>query len=57
MPRKTKVELELTATEIAKLRRMFGIQTKTNPSIVLKSLLTTLLADPNQLEILQYEKK
>ena len=40
-----------------KLRKMIGIQTNTKPDIVVKSLIKMLLKDPDQLEILQYEKR
>jgi hypothetical protein len=52
-----KVELELKRYEADKLRRMIGIQTNTKPDIVVKSLIKMLLKDPDQLEILQYEKR
>jgi hypothetical protein len=52
-----KIELELQRYEADKLRRMIGIQTNTKPDIVVKSLIKMLLKDPDQLEILQYEKR
>jgi hypothetical protein len=52
-----KIELELKRYEADKLRRMIGIQTNTKPDIVVKSLIKMLLKDPDQLEILQYEKR
>jgi len=52
-----KIELELKQYEAEKLRRLIGIQTNTKPDIVVKSLIKMLLNDPDQLEILQYEKR
>ena len=52
-----KVELELKTYEAEALRKMIGIQTNTKPDIVVKSLIKMLLKDPDQLEILQYEKR
>ena len=52
-----KVELELKKYETEKLRKLIGIQTNTKPDIVVKSLIKILLNDPDQLEILQYEKR
>ena len=52
-----KIELESKRYEADKLRRMIGIQTNTKPDIVVKSLIKMLLKDPDQLEILQYEKR
>lgn len=52
-----KVEIQLTEAEVQKLRRMIGLQTKVNATTTVKSLLNTLVKDPHQLEIIQYEKK
>ena len=52
-----RVELELKQYEAEKLRRLIGIQTNTKPDMVVKSLIKMLLNDPDQLEILQYEKR
>ena len=52
-----KIEIELKQYEAEKLRKMLGIQTNTKPEIVVKSLIKMLLKDPDQLEILQYEKR
>ena len=52
-----KIEIELKQYEAEKLRRLIGIQTNTKPDIVVKSLIKMLLNDPDQLEILQYEKR
>jgi hypothetical protein len=53
---KVELELELKKYETEKLRKLIGIQTNTKPDIVVKSLIKMLLNDPDQLEILQYEK-
>ena len=52
-----KIELELKQYEVEKLRKMIGIQTNTKPEIVVKSLISVLLSDPHQFEIMQYEKR
>jgi|TARA_B110000285_G_scaffold45316_1_gene50634 hypothetical protein len=52
-----KIEIELKQYEAEKLRKMIGIQTNTKPEIVVKSLIKMLLKDPDQLDIIQYEKR
>jgi hypothetical protein len=52
-----KIELELKKCEAEKPRKMIGIQTNTKPDIVVKSLIKMLLKDPDQLDIIQYEKR
>ena len=52
-----KVEIDLTKTDINKLRTLIGLQTKTKPDIVLKSFVKMVLKDPVQLEILEYEQR
>ena len=52
-----KVEIDLTKTEVDKLRRLIGIQTKVKAEVVLKSFINTVIKDPHQLEIIQYEQR
>lgn len=52
-----KVEIELKKTEVEKLRRLIGLKTKTKADVVLKSLVRTLINNPHQLEIIQYEQR
>ena len=51
------VEIDLTKTDINKLRTLIGLQTKTKPDIVLKSFVKMVINDPVQLEIIQYEQR
>jgi hypothetical protein len=52
-----KVEIELTKSEVDKLRRIIGIQTNTKADVVLKSFINTVIKDPHQLKIIQYEQR
>ena len=52
-----KIEIELKQYEAEKLRKMIDIQTITAPDIVVKSLIKMLLKDPDQIDIIQYEKR
>ena len=52
-----KVEIDLTKTEVEKLRRIIGLRTKTKPSVVLKSFIKMIVKDPDALEIIQYEQR
>ena len=52
-----KVEIELTATDIDKLRRIIGLKTKTKADVVLKSFVKMVVNDPDALEIIQYEQR
>ena len=52
-----KVEIELTKTDIDKLRRLIGLQTKTRADVVLKSFVKMVVDDPDALEIIQYEQR
>ena len=52
-----KVEIDLTKTDINKLRTLIGLKGKTKPDIVLKSFVKMVINDPVQLEIIQYEQR
>lgn len=52
-----KVEIDLTKTEIEKLRRLIGLKTKTKSDVVLKSFVNMIINQPHQLEVIQYEQK
>ncbi len=52
-----KVEIDLTKTQINKLRRLIGLQTQTKPEVVLKSFIKMVVNDPDQIEIIQYEQR
>lgn len=52
-----KVEIELTKTDIDKLRRIIGLKTATRADVVLKSFVKMIISDPDALEIIQYEQQ
>ena len=52
-----KVEIELTKSDVDKLRRLIGLQTKTRAEVVLKSFVKMVVNDPDALEIIQYEQR
>ena len=52
-----KVEIDLTKTEVNKLRRLIGLRTQTKPEVVLKSFIKMVVNDPDQLEIIQYDQR
>ena len=52
-----KVEIDLTKTQINKLRRLIGLQTQTRADVVLKSFIKMVVNDPDQIEIIQYEQR
>ena len=52
-----KVEIELTKSDVNKLRRLIGLQTKTRAEVVLKSFVKILVNDPDALEIIQHEQR
>ena len=52
-----KLEIELTKSDINKLRRIIGLKTKTKADVVLKSFVNLIVKQPHQLEIIQYEQR
>jgi len=52
-----KVEIDLTKSQVDKLRRLIGLQTKTRADVVLKSFVKMVVDDPDALEIIQYEQR
>ena len=51
-----KIEIDITKTDAEKLRTLLGLKTKTKPQLVINSLLKMLVKNPDNLEILLYEK-
>ena len=54
---KMKIEIDLTKSQVDKLRRLIGLQTKTRADVVLKSFVKMVVDDPDALEIIQYEQR
>ena len=52
-----KVEIDITKSDITKLRRLIGLQTQTRADVVLKSFVKIIISDPDALEIIQYEQR
>ena len=52
-----KIEIELTKSQINQARKLIGLQSKTKPDLVIKSLIKVLVEQSPQLEVMQYEKK
>ena len=52
-----KVEIDLTKTDIDKLRRIIGLKTQTRADVVLRSFVKMVVNDPDALEIIQYDKR
>ena len=52
-----KVEIDLTKSEVDKLRRLIGLKTQTRAEVVFKSFVKMVVNDPDQLEIIQYEQR
>ena len=52
-----KVEIELTKSDVDKLRRLIGLKTQTRADVVLKSFVKMVVNDPDQIEIIQYEQR
>jgi len=52
-----KVEIELTKSDVDKLRRLIGLKTQTRADVVLKSFVKMVVNDPDALEIIQYEQR
>ena len=52
-----KVEIDLTKTQINKLRRLIGLKTQTRADVVLKSFVKMVVNDPDALEIIQYDQR
>ena len=50
-----KIEIDLTKSDVDKLRRLIGLKTKTRAEVVLKSFVKMIISDPDALEIIQYE--
>tara|TARA_A200000159_G_scaffold160068_1_gene179606 strand:- start:929 stop:1138 length:210 start_codon:yes stop_codon:yes gene_type:complete len=52
-----KVEIDLTKTDVDKLRRVIGLKTQTRADVVLKSFVKMVVNDLDALEIIQYEQR
>ena len=52
-----KIEIDLTKSEVNKLRRLIGLKTQTRADVVLKSFVKMVVNDPGALEIIQYEQR
>ena len=52
-----KVEIDLTKSQVDKLRRLIGLKTQTRADVVLKSFVKMVVNDPDQLEIIQYDQR
>ena len=52
-----KVEIDLTKSDVDKLRHLIGLKTQTKAEVVLKSFVKMVVNDPDQLEIIQYEQR
>ncbi|MBL6873704.1 MAG: hypothetical protein ISR00_07170 [Flavobacteriales bacterium] len=52
-----KIEIDLTKTEVNKLRRLIGLKTQTRADVVLRSFVKMIVNDPDSLEIIQYEQR
>ncbi len=52
-----KVEIDLTKSQVNKLRRLIGLKTQTRADVVLKSFVKMVVDDPDALEIIQYEQR
>ena len=52
-----KIEIDLTKTEVNKLRRLIGLKTQTRADVVLKSFVKMIVNDPDALEIIQYDQR
>ena len=52
-----KVEIDLTKTQINKLRHLIGLKTQTRADVVLKSFVKMIVNDPDALEIIQYDQR
>ena len=52
-----KIEIDLTKSEVNKLRRLIGLKTQTRADVVLKSFIKMVVKDPDALEIIHYEQR
>ena len=52
-----KVKIDLTKSQVDKLRRLIGLKTQTRADVVLKSFVKMVVNDPDALEIIQYEQR
>ena len=52
-----KVEIDLTKSQVDKLRRLIGLKTQTRADVVLKSFVKMVVNDPDALEIIQYDQR
>ena len=52
-----KVEIDLTKSDVNKLRRLIGLKTQIRAEVVLKSFVKMVVNDPDQLEIIHYEQR
>lgn len=52
-----KVEIDLTKSQVDKLRRLIGLKTQTRADVVLKSFVKMVVDDPDALEIIQYDQR
>ena len=52
-----KVEIDLTKSQVDKLRRLIGLKRQTRADVVLKSFVKMVVDDPDALEIIQYDQR
>ena len=52
----TDIEIDLTKSEVNKLRRLIGLKTQRRADVVLKSFIKMIVKDPDALEIIQYKQ-
>jgi hypothetical protein len=52
-----KIEIDLTKSQVDKLRRLIGLKTQTRADVVLKSFVKMVVDDPDALEIIQYDQR
>ena len=52
-----KVEIDLTKSDVDKLRRLIGLKTQTKADVVLRSFVKMVVNDPDAIEIIQYEQR
>ena len=57
LKKKLKVEIDLTKSDIDKLRRIIGLKTQTRADVVLRSFVKMMINDPDAIEIIQYEQQ
>ena len=52
-----KVEIDLTKSDVDKLRRLIGLKTQTRADVVLRSFVKMIVNDPDAIEIIQYDQR